>query len=111
MTDRERLVETMAKALNDKHGPETMDEVDWEDASEVFKGQYRDEMRFVLAALEAAGYAVYRPEDSVLAEIRNGDPIPIDNPIHLYDPDGTHRLVRCGTITGTYRLVPVGGDS
>lgn len=89
MTDRERIVEVLTKAAlffdldeTEKH------------AVELVERQ--------LAALEAAGFDVYRPDDCAIVESIGP----------LYASDERNTVYQYSALPkGTYRLVPVGGDS
>jgi hypothetical protein len=75
----------------------------------------------LLAALEAAGYAIYRPEDCEQVEVEDEIPLitmnrnaarPADGPFCLtVDWEVGEAWLETYLPDGTYRLVPVGGDS
>lgn len=86
MTDRERIVEAIAKGM-ESHG--------------LLGGRLKAMARDALAALRAEGYEIYRPDECTYIEVED-----IGNDDDLLDV-----MVTGAAPAGTYRLVPVGGDS
>jgi hypothetical protein len=98
MADRERIVEVIEEAITVEI---------WDQPSEA-----RELALEALAALEAAGYAWYRPDDCEQIDLCTAEPMDgvtvltaeWDEPYHQ-----TKVLERLPQVR--YRLVPVGGDS
>ena len=110
MTDRERIVEVIAEAMASHPSLRVVyadKPEDYMSSGHLYGDpempEYDGEAQSILAALEAAGFAIYRPDDCATVFVDSC----------LRDHEGCRAVDEHvpDSPPGSYSLVPVGGDS